>query len=269
MTPYPRPPSPSRRAAIQKERYAGTNPNTLSQKDAAILMDFAPFVLVLLFPPPSARTDDFTTLQWFASHERRSALVVGFLQAQERAQDFRRLACKECRIRRSDRARSRSWQRAPLPSLLFLAHSDVSSFVPQPLFGDATPKLNGASSPSLGLAQTRLLRAASDTSKGELLAWLNANLPSTCPLATDLAFSLRSGRLLVRVLENLTGEGSGISDESFEQFHQQEGLPFDTAYLDTIFSGSFPFVLPPRIFETDLEIGTCSFRLPLAPCVDG
>jgi hypothetical protein len=50
MTPYPRPPSPSRRAQIQKARYAGTNPNTLSQKDAAILMDFAPFVSFSCLP---------------------------------------------------------------------------------------------------------------------------------------------------------------------------------------------------------------------------
>jgi hypothetical protein len=40
-------------------------------------------------------------------------------------------------------------------------------------------------------------------------------------------------------LENLTGGDSEISDASFEQFHQQEGMPFDTAYLDTIFSGLF------------------------------
>lgn len=56
MTPYPRPPSPSRRAQIQKERYAGTNPNTLSQKDAAILMDFAPFVLAAASLPKAVLT---------------------------------------------------------------------------------------------------------------------------------------------------------------------------------------------------------------------
>lgn len=144
----------------------------------------------------------------------------------------------------------------------------------QPLFGDATPRLNG-SSPPLGVTN-RLVRATSDTSKSELLAWTNANLSSTCPLATDLAFSLRSGRLLVRLLENLTGESSEISDTAFEQFHQQEGLPFDTAYLDTIFSGSSPFAcfsilelmltpsspsasvrlhVPPRLDRRDLDGG--------------
>lgn len=74
MVPYPRPPSPARRAEIQKERCTscrtlplacpfdstadsslhahadgGANPNTLSSKDAAILMDMSPCVLGLLF----------------------------------------------------------------------------------------------------------------------------------------------------------------------------------------------------------------------------
>ncbi|KAM0791669.1 hypothetical protein ACM66B_006262 [Microbotryomycetes sp. NB124-2] len=42
MSPRPRPPSPTERARVQKERYAGQNPNTLSPKDAQILMEFAP-----------------------------------------------------------------------------------------------------------------------------------------------------------------------------------------------------------------------------------
>lgn len=39
MSPRPRPPSPASRARVQKERYAGSNPNTLSAKDAALLME--------------------------------------------------------------------------------------------------------------------------------------------------------------------------------------------------------------------------------------
>lgn len=84
----------------------------------------------------------------------------------------------------------------------------------------------------------RLERATSDTTNAELLAWLNSNLPASCPLATDLSSSLRSGRLFVRLLENLSGKSSGISDAQFDAFHQQVGEAFDTAYLDTIFSGA-------------------------------
>ncbi|GAA5871266.1 hypothetical protein JCM8547_007237 [Rhodosporidiobolus lusitaniae] len=201
MTPYPRPPTPTRRAQIQKERYAGTNPNTLSQKDAAILMDFAPGSPLMngeaLWSTASSKP---------AKQERKSSAV----------------------------------------SLAKSATSDTPTELAAPVgpFGDDTPKLNGSSPPlNSSTPSARLTRATSDTTKGELLAWVNANLPSSCPLATDLGFSLRSGRLLVRLLENLSGQRSEITDGQFDQFHQQEGLPFDTAYLDTIFS-VFDFVSP-------------------------
>jgi len=78
----------------------------------------------------------------------------------------------------------------------------------------------------------------SETTNAELLAWLNQNLPASCPLAMDLSSSLRSGRLLVRLVENLSGDGSGITDAQFDEFDEDESGPFDTAYLDTVFSGS-------------------------------
>ncbi|GAA6039658.1 hypothetical protein JCM8097_002239 [Rhodosporidiobolus ruineniae] len=200
MTPYPRPPTPTRRAQIQKERYAGTNPNTLSQKDAAILMDFAPGSP--LMNGEALWSTASTTSSKPPKQERKASAV----------------------------------------SVAKSATSDTPTehAAAEPVLGDATLTLNGAS-PHLGT--TRLVRATSDTSKGELLAWVNANLPSSCPLASDLSQSLRSGRLLVRLLENLVGTDSGISDGSFEQFDTQEGLPFDTAYLDTIFS-VFDYISP-------------------------
>lgn len=42
QTMTPRPPSPTRRAQIQKKQYAGRDPNKLSNKDATILMELAP-----------------------------------------------------------------------------------------------------------------------------------------------------------------------------------------------------------------------------------
>ncbi|GAA5911366.1 hypothetical protein JCM6882_002357 [Rhodosporidiobolus microsporus] len=211
MTPYPRPPTPTRRAQIQKERYAGTNPNTLSQKDAAILMDFAPGSPLM---NGEALWSSASSKQAPPKTERKASAV-------------------------SFGAKSAT---SDTPT----EHAPSS-----PLFGDATPKLNGASSPTPA-TQTRLNRATSDTSKGELLAWVNANLPSTCPLAVDLGHSLRSGRLLVRLLENLSGTKSDITDGAFEQFHQQEGMPFDTAYLDTIFS-VFDYISP-RVSTDDVSM---------------
>ncbi|GAA5977063.1 hypothetical protein JCM11641_001289 [Rhodosporidiobolus odoratus] len=201
MTPYPRPPSPTRRAQIQKERYAGTNPNQLTQKDAAILMDFAP----------------------------GSPLMNG--EALWTSASTPRPAKAERQASATSIARSATSETPTDPAVL----------------GDLTPKLNGTS-PSV----TRLVRATSDTSRGELLAWLNSNLPSSCPLATDLSHSLSSGRLLVRLLENLSGNGSGIEDAQFAGFHQDEGLPFDTSYLDTIFS-VFDYISP-QVSTDDLSM---------------
>ncbi|BGP18900.1 hypothetical protein JCM10213_005515 [Rhodosporidiobolus nylandii] len=203
MTPYPRPPSPSRRAQIQKERYAGTNPNTLTQKDAAILMDFAP----------------------------GSPLMNG--------EALWNSTSKPPKQRKASAVSASS------------ALSDTPTESGPPVLGDATPRLNGDSTAASN-STTRLIRSQSDVSKGELLAWVNQNLPSSCPLATDLSHSLSSGRLLVRLLENLSGADSGISDAQFDQFHQQEGLPFDTSYLDTIFS-VFDFISP-RVSTDDLSM---------------
>ncbi|GAA5835372.1 hypothetical protein JCM11251_005217 [Rhodosporidiobolus azoricus] len=211
MTPYPRPPTPTRRAQIQKERYAGTNPNTLSQKDAAILMDFAPGSPLM---NGEALWSSASSKQAPPKTERKASAV-------------------------SFGARSAT---SDTPT----EHAPTS-----PVLGDATPKLNGTSSP-FPVTQTRLTRATSDTSKGELLAWVNANLPSTCPLALDLSHSLRSGRLLVRLTENLSGAKSEITDTEFEQFHQQEGMPFDTAYLDVCFS-VFDY-LSPHVSTDDISM---------------
>lgn len=103
---------------------------------------------------------------------------------------------------------------------------------------EPTPVAAAAPAAPVGEVPARLERATSDTSNAALLAWVNSNLPATCPLATDLSQSLRSGRLLVRLVENLSDSKSEITDQQFDQFHQQEGEAFDTAYLDTIFSGA-------------------------------
>lgn len=93
-------------------------------------------------------------------------------------------------------------------------------------------------SPANILPSAAVSKSAGDTSADpDLLKWVNVNLPASCAPVPDLSKSLRSGRPIVRLLENLSGQQSGISDASFEQFNQDSGLTFDPAYLDTLFSG--------------------------------
>ncbi|GAA5891794.1 hypothetical protein JCM5296_001863 [Sporobolomyces johnsonii] len=201
MTPRPRPPSPTMRAQIQKERYAGTSPSTLTQKDAAILMDFAPGSPLMSGDAP-----------WSTNSPKRPASTA------------------------SD----------PRPSAASVVKSpkmnQMSELQEEPAAPIDAPKETTA------LAPAAIINGSNATSNAELLGWVNSNLPSTCPLATDISSSLRSGRLLVRLLENLTGKDSHISDNDFDKFHQREGETFDTEYLDTIFS-VFDYMSP--LISTD------------------
>ncbi|GAA6048147.1 hypothetical protein JCM3770_003684 [Rhodotorula araucariae] len=213
MVPYPRPPSPSRRAQIQKERYAGTNPNTLSQKDAAILMDFAPG------SPLMNGEDLFSSV----SSGKRPSIGASGSQSRNLSASTVKMA---------------GGSAAPLADTVQDSSASLAPAIPAEPVAEAS--------------DGRLQRTLSETTNAELLAWLNQNLPSSCPLATDLSLSLRSGRLLVRLLENLSGESSDITDAQFDLFHQQAGEPFDTTYLDTIFS-VFDF-LTPRVSTDDVSM---------------
>ncbi|GAA6036684.1 hypothetical protein NBRC10512_003518 [Rhodotorula toruloides] len=207
MTPYPRPPSPTRRAQIQKKRYAGRDPNKLSDKDATILMELAP-------GSPLMNGEDL-----YASVSKRPSLAPDGTRKASTTSTSSVATAKEATT--------------PLAVPVGVPDSTTSAS------NGASAATDAKSDATLG----RLQRATSDTTNAELLAWLNSNLPSSCPLATDLSSSLRSGRLIVRLLENLSGESSGISDGQFDAFHQQVGEAFDTAYLDTIFS-VFDFITP-------------------------
>ncbi|GAA5948231.1 hypothetical protein JCM3775_001731 [Rhodotorula graminis] len=210
MVPYPRPPSPSRRAEIQKERYGGANPNTLSSKDAAILMDMS----------PGSPLMNGEALFSSISSQKRPSIGANGAQARNESTDTVKLA-------KSDRSTNLASAASPL--------APPVPAEPVPVAGAPRP-----------------VRAMSETTNAELLAWLNQNLPASCPLAMDLSSSLRSGRLLVRLVENLSGDVSGIKDAQFDQFHEDESGPFDTAYLDTVFS-VFDF-LTPRVSTDDVSM---------------
>lgn len=82
--------------------------------------------------------------------------------------------------------------------------------------------------------------AVTTTSDTELLSWVNSHLPATTTPATDLSSSLRSGEVVVRLVEKLSGKDSGIKDSDFAKYAppKQPGQ-FDSAYFETIFNGEF------------------------------
>ncbi|GAA5873399.1 hypothetical protein JCM16303_001114 [Sporobolomyces ruberrimus] len=192
MNPRPRPPSPTLRSKIQKERYAGTNPNTLTEKDAAILMDFAP----------------------------GSPLMSG-----------------DALWKAADGSPKKGGDRKSIAkSNKTSALSQLQNEPDTPAVAKEVPGL----APAAAIATTG---SSSATANAEILAWANSNLPSTCPLATDISNSFRSGKLVTRLVENLTSKQSGISDTEFDRFSQQKDPNFDVEYLDTIFS-VFDFITP-------------------------
>ncbi|GAA5964762.1 hypothetical protein JCM3765_002546 [Sporobolomyces pararoseus] len=198
MNPRPRPPSPTMRSKIQKERYAGTNPNTLTEKDAAILMDFTP-------GSPLMSGDAL----WKAADG-----------SPQKAGDRRSIV--------------KSSKTSALSQLQNEPDAPVASKNVPGLAPPAAIATSSTSAPSSSTASTV---------NAEILAWANSNLPATCPLAVDISNSFRSGKLITRLLENLTGKQSGISDSEFGRFDQQKGPNFDVEYLDTIFS-VFDFITP-------------------------
>ncbi|GAA5894582.1 uncharacterized protein JCM6883_002144 [Sporobolomyces salmoneus] len=192
MNPRPRPPSPTMRSKIQKERYAGTNPNTLTEKDAAILMDFAP-------GSPLMSGDAL----WKAADG-----------SPQKAGD-RRSIVKSTKT------------------------SALSQLQSEPDTAPVAKEIPGLAPPASILTST----TDASTMNAEILAWANSNLPATCPLATDISNSFRSGKLITRLLENLTSKQSGISDSEFGRFDEKKGPNFDVEYLDTIFS-VFDYMTP-------------------------
>ncbi|ORY90693.1 hypothetical protein BCR35DRAFT_299255 [Leucosporidium creatinivorum] len=188
MNPRPRPPSPTERARVQRERYAGTNPNTLTPKDAQILMEFSP----------------------------GSPLMGGTGFATPPASGIRRSSSSN-------------------------ANTTLSQLAVDPEPTATTPAVVPTAAPVASpVSPTKSLQRKSSSDQ-ELLAWVNASLPSSTPLATDLSDSLRSGRILVRLVENLSGKNANISNAEFDKYQPpaKKGQPFDPEYFDTVFNGEF------------------------------
>jgi hypothetical protein len=80
--------------------------------------------------------------------------------------------------------------------------------------------------------------AAKDTgANAELLSWVNSHLPSNTKPASDLHDSLRSGEILVRLLEKCSGKESSITSAEFATFAApSETKSFDPSYFDVVFN---------------------------------
>lgn len=73
----------------------------------------------------------------------------------------------------------------------------------------------------------------------ELLEWVTSHMPPSTSKPVNLNDSLRSGEVIVRLVEKLSGKDSGISDDDFAKFSAptQQGQLFNADYFDTIFNG--------------------------------
>jgi hypothetical protein len=219
MSPRPRPPSPSERARVQKERCgllppfgslcrfltppdsidAGANPNTLTPKDAKILMEFSPGSPLMSGSPLMNSAFSSPRLDRRPS-ATESTTSIG---------------------------KSRNAQQIPsqavVAELTVVSVALVSGPGELPIELDFNPQHTPVSS-----------------SDQALLAWVNSNLPSTAPLAMDLGSSLSSGQLLVRLVENVSGRASGITDSEFDKYEAptKPGQALNVAYFDTVFNGT-------------------------------
>lgn len=165
---------------------AGTNTNTLSPKDAAILMEFSPPV----GSKGVANVPDILPTQAFNPHQSLSDNV----------------------------------------SIRFLTVNDLEPDL------CCVFKLSSAPSDSTG-KEGRV--------KEELLSWVNGHLDSSTARASDLSTSLRSGRVLVRLVESLSGTSSGIGEEAFSKYRPggEDQVFFISEYFDTVFS-VFDYISP-------------------------
>lgn len=68
--------------------------------------------------------------------------------------------------------------------------------------------------------------AAGSSSDSDLIAWVNAHLPPTCPeRATDISTSFRTGKLVTRVIEHVQGSKLSSERSSDDVFELQAGEP--------------------------------------------
>ncbi|SCZ92503.1 BZ3500_MvSof-1268-A1-R1_Chr5-2g07921 [Microbotryum saponariae] len=203
MYPPPRPPSPTERARVQKERYGDANPNTLTPADAQKLMEFSAGSTLM----PDRGT---------GSTGRRTSTAP---DAGRRASLSNLAPGTGPGALPAIPTQSASVAKSP---------SNASRNLPAPSIAPANP---------------------SEAEKAALLAWVNANLPSSTPLATDLGASLSSGQTLVRLVESLSGKPSNISDADFAKHKPApSGSTMDVDYFDTVFN-VFDYLSP--IVSTD------------------
>lgn len=164
MFPPPRPPSPQSRARAQRARLANSNPNSLTPKDAAVLMSLQKPAVVA---PPAKSS-----------------------------------------------ARGGNKRGSVAPSALTSSDSNTVSPAISPSLGARTLSRQTSSSSVRPPTITNAGVSASSP-EAKLLQWVNTHLPAEVPDATGFSTSFKSGRLILRLLESLSGEKRGIPDSRF------------------------------------------------------
>ena len=79
----------------------------------------------------------------------------------------------------------------------------------------------------------------------DLISWVNANLPASCLPIEDLSTSMRSGKVPTRLVEQLSGVQSGITDEEFGAFDPEapiKNIETHFSVFDYLNARKVPFV---------------------------
>lgn len=196
MFPPPRPPSPTSRARAQKLRLAESNPNTLTPKDAEILMSLQK-PNVPIAPPRSNQR---------AKRESKAASMLSF----------------------------GSGDNSPgldSPSILFPAAGQTppsptanSRFVP------SSPTRRLPDPPPV-LPPVATVMSPKRDANSDLLDWVNSRLPPGTPKATNFTTSWRSGQLILRLAEVLSGRVKpGLDDAKFARIKPDSDEELDVGF---------------------------------------
>ena len=164
MFPPPRPPSPESRNRAQRARLADANPNSLTPKDAAVLMSLqkpvAPNLTVV--PPKSKRR---------------------------------------------------------ISSALSVNSNNNAEFVDAPEPPGLAPSLSPTTGSGLGRPRRASQRSGQFSPKtdeeADLLNYVNRHLPRGVPEASNFTTSFKSGRIILRLAEQLSGQSKNIPDSKF------------------------------------------------------
>jgi hypothetical protein len=176
MFPPPRPPSPTSRARAQQLRLASSNPNTLTPKDAEILMSMQKPNQPVALPRSGRRASRGPSMMSKSTHGGVEAGSTSPI--------------------------------SPKPP-----SSGPSS--PKTERRSSTPILPPTAIVSSPPSPEARLHSSGSGKDAALLQWVNAHSSASMSPAKDFSSSFRSGQRLLRLAEHLSGRSKGIADARF------------------------------------------------------